>query len=154
MLLLNAYIKQMLALALLQHVSKCSKVIMTCPLNKKKSNLECEIFHQDGPSGQEAIFKVYECSVSSAWRPFLSQGHIQCSRTVQDSLDFRRSPLTVTPVKFGNPIFPNPYAMSYLLRLLLYKESNQSLLPLQQIAFQVLIILESWALSITKSTGQ
>lgn len=146
-------VKQILALALLQLVSKCSKVIMTCP-QQKKVTWNVKFFIRMGPQAKKLFSKCMNALFHQPGDPFSLRGISSAPGTVQDSLDFRRSPLTVTPVKFGNPIFPNSYAMSYLLRLLLYKESNQSLLPLQQIAFQVLIILESWVFSITKSTGQ
>lgn len=83
-----------------------------------------------GPQANELFSKCMNALYHQPGDPFSPRGISSVPGTVQDSLDFRCSPLTATPVKFGNPIFPNPYAMSYLLRLLLYTESNQSLLLL------------------------
>jgi hypothetical protein len=99
MLLLSAFIKQMLALALLQHISKCGKVIMTCLLHRQKPSWNVKFFIRMSPQAS-GCFKACEYPIPTSLKmPLLlctyllllewsrlSRVHIFCSSNGPGSL--------------------------------------------------------------------
>lgn len=141
MLLLSVFIKQMLALALLQHVSKCGKVIMTCLLHRQKISWHVNFFIRMSPQAM-GCFKVCECPISTSLRTPPVSG----TWMVQGHLDFRCSSLTVTQLGLETS------SLALMLQSFAPSRKGQVTLSIMQTALEILCLLVSWPLPITTST--